>query len=171
MSIPATNTEEAALVFCEDVLQTYLPDRLTEMNTAYGLSLQPPGQYERELLFPKALKSTWVALKPTSETPTLVHDRQKVIIEVTVKVILHGPSSGLRTARDISQGLSVYTESVLFVLQRHVRGGRDGVYHCERNRRQPARQMVKNAAGGSPNGAFAGSRECGIRIHQQQPIV
>lgn len=167
MTLPISNTEEAALRFCEDAIGLYLGAHLAALNAAYSVSLQMPSRIERDLIFPQAVVPTWMALRPTNETTELVHDRQKAIIEVTVRVVIHGPSSGLVSATALSGALSLYTEAVLTVLQRHVRGGRDGVYHCERHRRTPARQVVTKL---TPSGAFSGSRDCGVRIYQQQPI-
>lgn len=167
MTITVRNTEEAALDFCADVLDEYLEARLIEVGAAFGMTLPKHDLLQRGILEPNATSMVGIGIRSSQTSKELRHSMQKAVFDVTAKLGVAGGALGLETGVEVSRALALYTDAIGFVLQKYVRGGRDGVYHCEENRKAPPRELV----GQDKFGNWGGTRECTVRVFQQQPIV
>lgn len=167
MTITIRNTEEAALDFCADVLDEYLETRLDELGTAFGMTLPKHDLLVRGIAEPNRTYRVGLGIRSSQTSKELRHSMQKAVFDVTSKIVLAGGALGLTSGAEVSRALALYTDAVGFVLQKYVRGGRDGVYHCEENRKAPPRELI----GKDNAGNWGGTRECTVRVHQQQPIV
>lgn len=165
--VSAANTEAAAIDRCIQVLTDYLPARLEEVGALHSVTLRPPDMYFRGIVEPGQSFGAAIGLRPAQAQKELRHSMQKVVYDVTAKVALAGGPCGLHTGAAVSRALALYTDAVGFVLQRYVRGGQHGVYHCQETRKAPPRELV----GKDRAGNWGGTRECTVRVFQQQPIV
>lgn len=121
MSLPVTNDLIGVCDYAQTVLELYLPDALTEINTARDLALVTPKAYYRSEFVPEAFVGFSIGLFPTSIEPTETHDRVKRRVRLTARLRVSAQGVSANTEREFNDSLYAYIDAVTHVLRKHMR--------------------------------------------------